>query len=131
MSEFLKFAFDEVLGEGAEGLSPYVTGAVAAFHGLQAVISDFEKSVRDRARRVIDCVHVEVCEGSGPPIADMVATAFTKKGCAFSYGAVALWHFQSNLDVHRLSARPIRYDKQSNRVGYYSVAVQRCRSCHP
>jgi hypothetical protein len=129
MSQLLEFVAEEIVGKGAAEITPLLGGAILIVKGLQKALNDHEISIRDSARKLIGCVHLEICDGSGPPTADKVLTAFTKKGCAFSNRGVALWHFQNDLDVRVLSPRVIRYDRSSRKVGYYQMATSPCRVC--
>ncbi len=112
--------------------APELGWAMAGTELVNKLVSDHEKSVCEVARRRLGCVHLEVCPaGWGTRIGDIVETAFNKRGCAFYFNGVALWHFQANLDVTALNTKPIRYNKDDQKVGYYDMATEPCRSCSP
>jgi hypothetical protein len=132
MSGIVEFVVKEVGGKGLaaiEGESGPIGWAILATEGLYALADDHIESVRDKAREIIRCSHLEICQGWGPPTALTVEYAFKEKGCAFLYKGVPLWHFQPNLNVSKLSSSPLRFNKRTQKVGTYVMHLEPCRSC--
>jgi len=132
MSKLVELAVEEILGEGAKEICPLVGAAIILNKGIYAVVSDAQERTCKRAQSKIGCTHLEVCAtGWGTPTSALVEYAFGKKGCAFLFEGVPLGHFQANLDVSKLSSRPIRFNSKENKVGYYQMQTGKCRSCYP
>lgn len=131
MDELAKYVARQVGRNLLRPAPPQVKFALAVTAGVRALEQEREKQICEDAQSKLECSHIEVCDGLGPPAADLVAFAVRTKGCAFLYRGVPLGHCQSDLDVEGLSPRVIRYDPQSGTVGFHHRPTFKCRHCHP
>jgi hypothetical protein len=133
MGAVIEFVVKELGGKGiaiVEGESGPIGWAVLATQGLYAISDQYQEGVRDKARESIGCVHLEVCRGWAPPSILTIEYAHAKRSCAFLVNGVPLYHpTQANLDVGKLSAVPMRFNKETGKVGNYYMHVEPCRSC--
>ena len=106
----------DIAEKAAEYAASTAAGAVGAPARIITTIlkladGSHERSVRDKARELLNCKHIVVCPHGtfNTRQTDMIDYVKEKMGMAFVYESVALGHHQSDLSVKALSTQTIRY----------------------
>lgn len=113
---------------------PLFGQAVTITQGLKQIADKHDESVRDRARELLKCNHIELCpKGWGTQVSDIIEWVKSKKGCAFVYDGAALCHFQASLQAGSLSANVYRWDAKESYVTSrpLSEPLTPCQVCSP
>jgi hypothetical protein len=115
---------------GALGI-PFLGEGIAAIMLLKKTTDKMEEEVRDKARTILRCKHIEVCPtGTGATqITNMVNFVAGDKAMAFRFDSVALCHQQPNFDVKVLSTEVYRWDGQYVSSGSAGLHIQPCLIC--
>src|SRR5262249_23635967 len=118
-----------VVGKAAD--IPGLGVATAVVDAWDWVVDKKIEEVRDQARSLLGCTHIEVCPTrfGNTPITNMIDFAKDKKGMAFMYEGFALCHPQADFDVKLLSTDVIRWDGSNFTRGSGNLPPQPCLLC--
>jgi hypothetical protein len=139
--DFMTNTLFEIIGElGGDKIAevtelfevPYFGIGLGASKIAQIWQGSWMDDVNEEVQKILDCNHIEICKGWGTPTNLAVATVLKKKGCAFLYKSVPLWHIEPNLQVGKVSCDVIRYNRKTKSIGYNAVVIPvPCPYCHP